>query len=798
MTQDWEIIIPKENTNLVLNPSMEKDSTGYTADSATITRSDEQAYWGAYGIKVEPNGDQEGLFYTHSSLVLASGTTYTASFYMSASAGLNYQLGITTVGGVPLHNEVFVSSEGWNRYSFQYTEQTGTAQRRIYILTEDNLGDTSTFYIDGLNVVVTTDDETYIDGDQEGCYWNGAEHGSTSVRDGQYRNGGKIINFGDYDVEVKQMQGIGMAPVQHYSQEYGLLDGALYQGSKIRPRVFQLTSQIVASGIQNLHVKREQFIDAIKLNLVGKQQPLTLRYNGSGEIRQIKALYEDGMAFDTATPFMEVLPLRFVSYDPFWYEEGNQAGSIPPVVLASGIITQRNKYGEWDNLDATYNGAVKAIDYDKLRGYYVFGGAFTLPQAGVSKYDPIDGTYSLLGGFGVSGGGVNAVAIDQITGDVYIGGDFTTVVGVPNTRGLAKWDRVTDTWETVGNGLLNGAVNTLAFGHNRVLYFGGTFTLASGVANTVRVGMYDIASDSIFALGTGMNNTVNDIALSPNGTPYFTGAFTASNGVTTRGLAYWNGSTFVAAGGLTGNITGMALAFGKDGAMYLGFDGTTINGSTYNYIAKYTGSQWLALGEGFNDNPVAIEVDNDGNVIVVGDFFEAGDLTLPSDVALWNGSQWYPFGLRAGNASSLYINRGNNDITIGWSSASVTIKQGTTTITNRGSADAYPVIYIDGPTSGTAGATAFFMTNHTTGDTIYFNTDLALSPGERFTLDLTPGNKSFTSNFQGNIMGKIIPGSNVGTMRLIPGINHMSFFVGLQSVGISVRLVWTPKYLSSD
>lgn len=68
------------------------------------------------------------------------------------------------------------------------------------------------------------------------------------------------------------------------------------------------------------------------------------------------------------------------------------------------------------------------------------------------------------------------MAVDEL-GRLYIGGDFTTVGGVPARR-IAYWDG--NAWQALGDGV-NERVQALAFNPGGVLYAAGWFTEAGGV-----------------------------------------------------------------------------------------------------------------------------------------------------------------------------------------------------------------------------------------------------------------------------------------------------------------------------
>jgi len=184
------------------------------------------------------------------------------------------------------------------------------------------------------------------------------------------------------------------------------------------------------------------------------------------------------------------------------------------------------------------------------------------------------GRHQLVGaGSGISGADANvdAFAFDQ-TGNVYVGGSFTSAGGQPASS-IARWNGIA--WSTLGTGMGGSSTNVAALamdangrsmpaassppraacrpttsrlGRQRLvrfglgnellrlypglrrraeLYTGGGFTTAGGnpASNIAR---WDGANWS--ALGSGANNTVFSIALDGAGRLYAGGAFTAVAG----------------------------------------------------------------------------------------------------------------------------------------------------------------------------------------------------------------------------------------------------------------------------
>ena len=208
----------------------------------------------------------------------------------------------------------------------------------------------------------------------------------------------------------------------------------------------------------------------------------------------------------------------------------------------------------------------------------------------------------------------------------------------------ANWD---DRFGTHGT---NGVVRAIAVSGSNV-YVGGRFTMAGGVqANSIA--RFDTNTNTWSALGSNVvgggvgasastgTATVTAIAVDSSGNVYAGGDFITADGGTARRLAMFNGSSWSALGnglddadvlgGAVFPITALA-ARGTD--IYVGGNFTEINGNVpANYIARWNGAAWSALGSGIGGVPAnpanppvaAIVVDGAGDLFVGGNFTTAG------------------------------------------------------------------------------------------------------------------------------------------------------------------------------
>src|SRR5207245_150179 len=85
----------------------------------------------------------------------------------------------------------------------------------------------------------------------------------------------------------------------------------------------------------------------------------------------------------------------------------------------------------------------------------------------------------------------------------------------------------------------------------------------------------------------------------------------------------------------------LALAVsGSD--LYAGGAFTTAGGTAANYVAKWNGSNWTALGSGLNDGVYALAVSGSG--VYAGGAFTAAGGSAADSIAKWNGSSWSALG----------------------------------------------------------------------------------------------------------------------------------------------------------
>ena len=312
------------------------------------------------------------------------------------------------------------------------------------------------------------------------------------------------------------------------------------------------------------------------------------------------------------------------------------------LVLADG--GRKLNYGRLQALDASgrqLTAKLEVLADNRL--------AVRLDDRGAQYPVRIDPTFSdenwiSMGGIPGANGLVYAMAVDS-SGNLYIGGDFT-VAGNTIVNHIAKWNG--SGWSALGLGM-NGWVDALVVSGTN-LYVGGDFTAATNSGGTAIAANYAAKWDgsSWSALGSGMDGSVRALVVS--GSDLYAGGYftTATNsGGTTIAANYvakWDGSGWSALGsGMNGAVSALAVSGSN---VFVGGFFTTAGANPAKYIAKWDGSGWSALGSGM-DKAVYALATSGNNVYAGGAFMLAGG-HMAYLIAKWDGSNWSALGMGIG------------------------------------------------------------------------------------------------------------------------------------------------------
>lgn len=609
-----------------------------------------------------------------------------------------------------------------------------------------------------------------------------------------------MIPFKQFGFLLTAMIGLGLATPINVATEYARIDGAYDDYTRKPARQFTLTGRLQGRTYAELRRNRSGLAQLFDRDLTGQDQRLTLLRHVEDARGQIvssttRALvkYESGLGGATDNQHAETAAITFTQYLPGLLADGESGGALSvQTAISNGLrILQRSPTGVWSNMGVGANSNVWSLLWASDGKLYA-GGQFTsIGGVAANRIAYWDGTAWNAMGTGMAGVGLAVYSIvEGPDGAIYAAGDGTSFGGVANTAGLAKWNG--SAWSSITTtASANSGVLKLAFGPDGILYAGGQFTTINGVA-AVRVAKYN--GTAWTAMAGGSANDVYAMALA--GSRLYIGGDTDSDG--NYNVSYWTGSAWVSTGQNSGALLLKALAVGQNNMIYVGGDIAAMGGVTAADIAQYNGAAWAPLGSGVSQavggEVLAIQVLPDGTLLVGGTFDTAGGIATVHNLARWNGSAWvYADVDIAWDAITAIAQKDDGTLVIGGIGAASTGTAGATaTITNTGTARAYPTVTIKGPSSGTA--RIYQLTNYTTQRTIYLN--LTINAGETATLVLQPDALSFTSDFQGNIAGSILAGSNVADFFLQPGANTISVFSAGSTV--TATMAWRATYTSLD
>lgn len=583
---------------------------------------------------------------------------------------------------------------------------------------------------------------------------------------------GDEINLRGLSLAVRAAPGAGMPPLEHITLDPAQEAGLAYQRSLAGGR--RLVLRLVSRQRHvTLAATRQALIQALNPDLVRADRPAYLAYEGLTRTLRLPVVYDGGLEECDTTNAIE---LRLLAYDPAWTatSQMSQTLTVQQALAQANYLLQRRAAGIWATFPSV-GGPVAAVLVASDGTLYV-GGEFADK---LLRWDATSGAWVGLSGLN---GDVTSLA-EGPDGTIYVGGSFTT----PGNF-VAAWDGAQ--WSALG---ASPAIipTALAVGNDGALYSGG----------------YDFGAGYTVAKWSGTPATWSAVGAPGPGGDVFALLITASGdllagGDFANGVVRWTGASWQPLGAglaVTGggsNAVVRALARGLDGLVYAGgtFDRANgVEGVLAPYVAVWTGSAWRALGAGVGTDVLALAVHpEDGTLIAGGRFTVAGGLALPDKMARWNGFAWFPLDVNIISAADPAIvvvaTPPDKRLLVGYSAQASAVSAALTTVTNAGSAAAYPIVTITGP------GRLYQLANVTAGEALGF--DLTLLAGEVLTLDLRPERKTVQSSFRGNLLGALVPGSALATWRLLPGANSISLF--LDDARARASLAWFERYWSLD
>jgi hypothetical protein len=327
-------------------------------------------------------------------------------------------------------------------------------------------------------------------------------------------------------------------------------------------------------------------------------------------------------------------------------------------------------------------------------------------------------------------------------------------------------------------------IGSLAFGWDGKLY-------AAGIIPSVATGVVCYDGSTWSAVTGGPSGEINTLHAAPDGLIY----------VGRQGLPFPTDGVFVstynpdtdtwrAVGSLDQDIYQIASAPRTNRLYACGvFDAS---------LVQWSGAAWLPLGN-LDGDVDQIAIDPDARLYAKGGFTFDGNNLMAEEYkgrAQWNGFSWTP--LYSPDASRLFVWPDGRLVTsvYGFFFKRLPASQ---VVTVSGSAGAHPVFTF---TSAADDKYVYEIANYSQTPTRYIhlieNNTTKLATGERIVVDTRPDQRSVTKyDASGNatdITAQLFAGSDLATLRLLPGDNNISIFVS--SFWVTCTVEWADLHMT--
>ena len=245
---------------------------------------------------------------------------------------------------------------------------------------------------------------------------------------------------------------------------------------------------------------------------------------------------------------------------------------------------------------------------------------------------------------GSSGARITSILADG--GNIYISGGFNSAGG-QSAQAIAKWNGTA--FENLAGGMQKDfpdapSVDALAIDRNGNIYAGGNYHLAGGRC-TSNIAMWGGSDWQSLGSAHSLDGPISAIISDRQGGYYAAGGFVCAAGHEVNHIAHWDGTFWRGLGtGLAGGgylAYPYALALDQNDQLYVAGSINKAGGVLAHNIAKWTGFEWQALGEGVDSVVRTLAVDSQNRIYVGGNFgVTAIDPPQVITVKLWDGKKW--------------------------------------------------------------------------------------------------------------------------------------------------------------
>ena len=363
----------------------------------------------------------------------------------------------------------------------------------------------------------------------------------------------------------------------------------------------------------------------------------------------------------------EVHAIAVVGGDVYVGGEFSTAGGTPAARLARWDGTDWSEVaGGVSHSQSWAPVAVRALASDGSKLYVagifdsVGSGAGSVAANGFAALDLASGAWeSFDGGLHWAADPGEGRALALVGGRLYVGGSFDRA-GSVSTASLAALDLATGNWQGFGAGLRNGdftgTVDALAVDQTTgTIYVGGRFTTADEVATS---GVATLTGDEFGTLGAftyyGEPGGANITAIAyAGGRLYAAGVFTTVGEIEAQHWVSHDGTGWSVPAPVDNEVT--ALAAYRDGVVVTGTF-TASDLLRLPHAAIWTGIRWQTFGQGVGHDPTSSPhvyalVATETGVYAGGYFDQAGPVRVAS-VAQWRDDAWHDL---AGGVQSPHV-----------------------------------------------------------------------------------------------------------------------------------------------
>lgn len=798
------IVRPQYTENMISNPSMETNATGWAAPSASaFVRTTDRAFRGQYAIRwLTPSG--AGAFEATYSPINITNSVVLHSFsvwvYPTTAGDIN--IAAKTPGGAYEGAEVFtLEDDRWQRIHTTFNPSTTGAyslslrmaeNMQIYIdaaQAENNDRDNA---FEALNTGLPS---TYCDGDEPACYWISTAHASKSQRRRQDKRGGYPYTLTSSQTDVDVLAGIigfGYQNPAKIKMESPVVDGYILQGQKFGPR--RLSVQLALDYATNaaywtvLKNIMAPFNRDTTAESKGEQATrMIVDLDGMSEAVEIDVLYDGGLdgVFDVDTQQGKRPVIQMVAPTPTFRGRNDIVTDLNVSSQTSPTNFAGRVRGDWSAVSATGDSLTVEALAEGTDGRIYIGGAFT-SLGGVTgadliaAYDPTTDTYINIGQ-GV--GDVVQSLLATPDGYIYIAGDFTSIGGVSNTNGICRYNIATDTIEAIGSGspITNDNVSSLAQGPDGAIYW------ATGVTSSTNARLYEINGTTFSARGDATSSGIafiTDIAFDSNANLlYVCGLFDAVDAVTTYNVAAYDpaANDWVAINpddSTPGTFNHVETTI----ADRIAFAGAPTIVSSASGVAFWTGNRFFrpvgdedldtteVTGLHYADGLLYVGLQTGAATTTRGPSGATGNAGASTTLYAYDGSRFLPVeGVSGEQVNTVLVTR-DGDLYIGYDGGVEVIVPTLTEIYYQGEAAVSPSLVLE-RTGGTT-FSGLQLIHYGLGVTLVSQT-FTIAPGEIITVNLSDG--SAESNSRGDLGAFWDGGAGLTDWKLLPGLNQIGF-----------------------